>query len=156
MTSVGTLNEFLSQKVRAIVSETQELVRGKLTVEPGHFKRTDRLSYAKTQQKYGALVDRCKVHVNEAGSAIAFTGRVIFYQGAFAEALTALKFETRVIFQFTATDYSHAGLNFHGIHLALSPLSIKIALDPRTLDEHYENDGLVQGIHMELLRHCDP
>lgn len=156
MTSVGTLNDFLSHKVRAIVSETQGLVRGKLIVEPGHFKRTDWLRHEETGKKHGAWADSCKVYVDDTGSAIKFTGMVIFYQGAFAQALKALKFETRIVFQFTATDYSYAGLDFHGIHLALSPMSIKIAIDPTTLDDHYENDGLVEGIHMELLRHCDP
>ncbi len=155
MTSVGTLNEFLSKKVRAIVSETQELVRGKLTVEPGHFKRTDRLSNDEAEKKHGAWVHGCKVHVDDTGSAISFSGKVCFFEGAFVEALRALKFETRIVFRFTATDYTHAGLDFHGIHLALSPLLIKIAIDPTTLDECYENDGLVECLKLEFLRHCD-
>jgi hypothetical protein len=67
-----------------------------------------------------------------------------------------MRFKPHIRFCFTATDYSCAGLDFYGIDLYRSHLSVDISIDPTTLDESYENHGLVEGIHMELLRHCDP
>lgn len=156
MTSVGTLNDFLSQKVRAIVSDTQQLVHGRRTVGPDQFDWPGSLLSEEAKEKYGAWVGQCNVELDDTESAVEFSGLVCFFDGPFAEALVALRFNPRIRFCFSATDYTYAGLDFHGIHLDHSPISIEISIDPKTLDECYLNNGLFEGIHMELLRHGEP
>ena len=155
MTSVGTLNDFLSQKVRAIVSDTQQLVHGRRTVGPDQFDWPGSLSSEEAKDKYGAWVGQCDVELDDTDSAVEFSGLVCFFDGPFSEALVALRFDPRIRFCFTATDYSYAGLDFYGIHLDYSPLSIEISMDPAILVEFYENNGLFEGFDMEMLRHCE-
>jgi hypothetical protein len=155
MSTSGTLNDFLCAKVREIVSELQEQVNGRQNVEVGHFKKKDNLSHDQVEAKHGAWVSTCKVLVDEAGSAVAFSGQLNFTKGAVFEALNALRVGRQIRFQFDEVDYSQAGIDFHGVHLAHSPLNVSIIVDPKTLDKCYDNDGLVDSIKLEFFRYTD-
>ena len=161
MSSTGTLNDWLTEKVRQALIAAQQNARSTETIEPHHFKNPEEfpdddlgysfLAYGSTADQIGAIISECSVSEDIAGSALKFEGNIEFI-GSISAAFEVLGIQSQLYFEVFPTQYEVSSLLFNGIHLRYSPIAIHLSMRADVLDTHYRDNGLLEAILMETLR----